>query len=185
MQVWIDNIGNWFNENAAPFLMWLQSIDFAGLIASIILLIKQAFATKTNTKNVKALNDTLRENAELKAALKEMTEQNRQLSEQVATFNSKLSELVDGNDKITTKVNAALDVYSLVYQTIKNEDTRAAVNNILNNARYNETLTRQELTKQIEEMQATVEQFMKDTHDKVDDVAAHSKLLSNGITVYS
>lgn len=178
----IENIRMWFIQNCDSFLMWVQSIDLAGLFVMFAAVIKQFIATKANTSNVKDLQKALKENGKVITAMKELEAKNAELMQVVETQNAKITDLEDGIDKVLSKMNAALDVYSLVYQTIKNEDTRVAVNNILTNARYNETETRRALTANMEDMKTTVEQFMKDTTAKVEDVIAHSKILLNGST---
>lgn len=174
---WFNNIGKWFQENCNSFLMWLQTFDIVGLIAMIVMVIKQAIATKSNTGNVKLLTKALKENETVTTSLVRLKTENEELQTLVKTQDKKVNDVVDAADKILVKVNAMLDVFSLVYQTIKNEDTRVAVNNILMNARYNETATRKALMEKVEEMQQTVEQLMQDTSEKVNDVVNQSKQL--------
>ena len=59
-------------------------------------------------------------------------------------------------DNLTTKLNAILEVQSVVYSTIKNEDIRNTVNALLVNAKYAETANRAKLRKEIDDLKAKV-----------------------------
>ena len=75
-------------------------------------------------------------------------------------INSKLeSEQVS----LTKKLNAVLDVQSIVYATIRDDNTRNAINSILANAKFNETAdeTRQKLMQEVEDLKAKLAEEME------------------------
>ena len=68
-----------------------------------------------------------------------------------------------------TKVNAILDVQSLVYQTIKDENTRVAVNNILTNAKYAVTEQRAQLIKELNSLKEENARITAESNAKVEE----------------
>lgn len=174
---WFESIKTWFTENFNGVMVFVQSLNLAGVITAVTAAFKSFLATRTNTNNVKLLNGTLKDNEKVKAVVNTLTEKVNTASEKVNTFSKQLKEYADIADKTLIKINAILDVQSLVYQTIKNEDTRVAVENILSNARYNETATREALSKQIEDLQSRVKQLTDDAMGAVNEIVEQSSQL--------
>lgn len=174
---WLTNIGNWFQENFTSFTMWMQTFDIAGAVTLIVLVVKQFLSTRTNTKTMGLLNTSLTDNKQVKESVDKLREQYDALKSQYEITQQKLNDTVDSSDKILSKINAILDMYTLVYQTIKNDDTRLAVHNIIANARYNETQTREALIKQVETLQDEVKNLVDSATAKVNDVVEQSKQL--------
>ena len=123
------------------------------------------------------LNTSLTDNKQVKESVDMLREQYDALKSQYEITQQKLNDTVDSSDKILSKINAILDMYTLVYQTIKNDDTRLAVHNIIANARYNETQTREALMKQVETLQDEVKNLVESATAKVNDVVEQSKQL--------
>lgn len=174
---WLTNIGNWFQENFTSFTMWMQTFDIAGAVTLIVLVVKQFLSTRMNTKTMGLLNTSLTDNKQVKESVDMLREQYDALKSQYEITQQKLNDTVDSSDKILSKINAILDMYTLVYQTIKNDDTRLAVHNIIANARYNETQTREALMKQVETLQDEVKNLVESATAKVNDVVEQSKQL--------
>lgn len=172
---WITNIGNWFQENFTSFTMWMQTFDLTTAIALVVLVVKQFLSTRTNTKTMNLLDTSLTENKAVKQSVDKMTEAYNELKAEYNNVQAKLNDIVDSSDKTLSKINAILDMYTVVYQTIKNEDSRIAVHNIIANARYNETQTREALVKRIETLQTEVQTLVDNATAKVNDVVEQSK----------
>lgn len=181
MMEWLQNVNNWFEENWPNILAILQSGTVVGIVTAIVAIIKMFGKIKTNTNNSKLLNGALGVNSDINAKLTSAVEalksENTQLKQTVSVLTTKLNDVVDSDDKLLVKVNAILEVQSLVYQTVKNEDTRTAVMNILSNAKYSETSTRQALLDKIETLQNEVKEITEATTQKLEEVVKESKQL--------
>ena len=181
MMEWLQNVNNWFEENWPNILAILQSGTVVGIVTAIVAIIKMFGKIKTNTNNSKLLNGALGVNSDINAKLTSAVEalksENTQLKQTVSVLTTKLNDVVDSDDKLLVKVNAILEVQSLVYQTVKNEDTRTAVMNILSNAKYSETSTRQALLDKIETLQNEVKEITDATTQKLEEVVKESKQL--------
>ena len=68
-----------------------------------------------------------------------------------------------------TKVNAILDVQSLVYQTIKDENTRVAVNNMLTNAKYAVTEQLAQFIKELNSLKEENARITAESNAKVEE----------------
>lgn len=174
---WFESIKTWFSENFNGVVVFVQSLNLAGVITAVTAAIKSLLATRTNTNNVKLLNGTLKDNEKVKTVVNTLIDKVGTASDKINSFSKQLKEYADIADKTMIKINAILDVQSLVYQTIKNEDTRVAVENILANARYNETATREALSKQIEDLQSRVKQLTDDAMGAVNEIVEQSAQL--------
>ena len=174
---WFESIKTWFTENFNGVAIFVQSLNLAGVITAVTAAIKSLLATRTNTNNVKLLNGTLKDNEKVKTVVNTLIDKVGNASDKISSFSKQLKEYADIADKTMIKINAILDVQSLVYQTIKNEDTRVAVENILANARYNETATREALSKQIEDLQSRVKQLTDDAMGAVNEIVEQSAQL--------
>ena len=154
------NIGVGIMENKDKILMFLTSSQFVGLVIALISLWRTAKSTKANTSSTNSLNQALLAN-DKNCKDSEAAYSN---TEEIKTFLLKLSERLDAIDAkvdnklnlTTEKINAIIEVQSIVYSTIKDEKVRNTVNNLLVNAKYAETATRAELKKQVEELKKEV-----------------------------
>lgn len=160
MMEFLVNIGNWFVINKDAIIGFVLSGQFATLLGAVVLLIKNLKSTKNNTEQAKTLNQSLEANKVL-ADTSKITKENSEflkdaqdkLKNQVNEFEAKLDAKMA---MVTDKINAMLEVQSIVYSTIKDEKVRNTVNNLLVNAKYAETATRAELQRQVEELKAKV-----------------------------
>lgn len=156
------NIGQWFIEHKTAITLTLSTIDFGALTGLVAAYFAQRKQIKLNTDATKALNESIKANKQLTKDMEVLKEENLQLKKQ-------LDDMLHNEELLMVKLNAMLDVQSLVYATIKDEPTRVAVGNILANAKYNETSTRANLKKQLKELK--------------DKVAEQSKMLSETVKV--
>ena len=91
------------------------------------------------------------------------------LNEKQLSFGGKVLDVLNGVDTLMTKVNAILDVQSLVYQTIKDENTRVAVNNILTNAKYAVTEQRAQLIKELNSLKEENARITAESNAKIEE----------------
>lgn len=175
MMEFITNIGNWFVINKDSIIGFVLSGQFATLIGAVVLLLRNLKSTKNNTEQSKTLNASLEANNSLIDTSK-ITKENSEflkdaqdkLKNQVNEFEAKLDAKMA---MVTDKINAMLEVQSIVYSTIKDEKVRSTVNNLLVNAKYAETATRAELQKQVEELKAKVAEQVDQLNKTVETVS--------------
>lgn len=154
------NIGQWVMIHKDEIVVFLTSSQFIALTANIVSWIKTNKKTKENTTSTNALtvalgkNDTLNTRSEeIKNDTTEIIALQKTLSDFCSSMDNKM---VSTMGLLAEKLNAMLEVQSIVYSTIKDEKVRSTVNSILTNAKYAETATRAELQRQVEELRAMV-----------------------------
>lgn len=161
-----DNCWLWFLDNKDTILAWFMSGQAASVITTIVMLVKNAKQIKGNTESTKTLNTTL-ENTNvmkddvdtLKEKVSVLTEENTKLSNSVTDLEDKLSQ---SNKLIASKLDAIIEVQSIVYSTIRDDSVRQTVNTILNNARYSDTNFKEQLESEISGLKAEFETKMAD-----------------------
>lgn len=169
MKEFFVNIANWFMIHKDEIVVTLTTFITSGIFANIIALIRQHKALKATTDAADNLANTSEKIEAIGQAVIKLHEENEVLT-------TKVNETVSTMDILLTKVNAMLDVQSLVYATIKDEKTRVAVNNILTNAKYAVTEQRAKLLEQLAALREQIAQKAKDDVAKVN--AAVEKAVS-------
>ena len=166
------NIGQWIWQQRETLLMVFTSGQFVSLLTSLILLVRNLKSNKATNLSSKDLKKTIEDNnvvvtnsEEAKTNTELLLAMSKKLDESLAAYEKK-------NDATlalqTEKMNVVLEVMGIVYSTIKDEKVRSTVNNLLTNARYNETATRAELQRQVNELKATVAAQLKTINETVE-----------------
>lgn len=153
---WLENIGKWFVENKETILAVLTAIQSSGLIGFIAWAVKSTKQVKLNTKTTETLNKSITCVDGLNGEVAEMKDVNKTLIEKCDYLENQMNDLENSMDILITKVDAMIEVQSVVYTTIKDDKTRATVNNLLTNAKYAVTEQRKKL---IEELEALRQQI--------------------------
>lgn len=161
-----DNCWLWFLDNKDTIIAWFMSGQAISVIASFVMLVKNAKQIKGNTESTKTLNGTL-ENTNvmkedldtLKQKVSTLADENEKLSNSVVDFETKLSQ---SNKLIASKLDAIIEVQSIVYSTIRDDSVRQTVNTILNNARYSDTNFKEQLESEISGLKAEFETKIAD-----------------------
>ena len=153
---WLENIGKWFVENKETILAVLTAIQSSGLIGFIAWAVKSTKQVKLNTKTTETLNNSIACVDGLNGEVAEMKDVNKVLIEKCDYLENQMNDLENSMDILITKIDAIIEVQSVVYTTIKDDKTRATVNNLLTNAKYAVTEQRKKL---IEELEALREQI--------------------------
>ena len=126
----------------------LSSITIAEVVALVFMIIK-------NFTQGKSIKQMLSSSNTLSLALKEngkLSERVTEIQSSVTRQDEKIGEVLDYADKLLIKLDATLDVLSIVYSTLKDEERRVAIGNIIVNAKYADTATRASLVKKLEEL---------------------------------
>lgn len=153
---WLENIGKWFVENKETILAVLTAIQSSGLIGFIAWAVKSTKQVKLNTKTTETLNKSITCVDGLNGEVAEMKDVNKTLIEKCDYLENQMNDLENSMDILITKVDAIIEVQSVVYTTIKDDKTRATVNNLLTNAKYAVTEQRKKLIDELEALRQQI-----------------------------
>ena len=153
---WLENIGKWFVENKETILAVLTAIQSSGLIGFIAWAVKSTKQVKLNTKTTETLNNSIACVDGLNGEVAEMKDVNKTLIEKCEYLENQMNDLQNSMDILLTKVDAMIEVQSVVYTTIKDDKTRATVNNLLTNAKYAVTEQRKKLIDELEALRQQI-----------------------------
>lgn len=153
---WLENIGKWFVENKETILAVLTAIQSSGLIGFIAWAVKSTKQVKLNTKTTETLNKSITCVDGLNGEVAEMKDVNKTLIEKCDYLENQMNDLQNSMDILITKVDAIIEVQSVVYTTIKDDKTRATVNNLLTNAKYAVTEQRKKLIDELEALRQQI-----------------------------
>ena len=153
---WLENIGKWFVENKETILAVLTAIQSSGLVGFIAWAVKSTKQVKLNTKTTETLNNSIACVDGLNGEVAEMKDVNKTLIEKCDYLENQMNDLQNSMDILITKVDAIIEVQSVVYTTIKDDKTRATVNNLLTNAKYAVTEQRKKLIDELEALRQQI-----------------------------
>ena len=153
---WLENIGKWFVENKETILAVLTAIQSSGLVGFIAWAVKSTKQVKLNTKTTETLNKSITCVDGLKGEVAEMKDVNKVLIEKCDYLENQMNDLENSMDILITKIDAIIEVQSVVYTTIKDDKTRATVNNLLTNAKYAVTEQRKKLIDELESLRQQI-----------------------------
>lgn len=160
MVEFFQSIYRWLAEHKDQIIAFLTSTNFAGIVSMIVITIKQTKATKIGTLSMNNLIAPLKEVNALATRVGDAADTSSTILTNIATLQNKITDITNNITKtldvIQYKVNSMLEVQSLVYSTIKDDNIRANVMNILTTAKLSEDATRAELEKQIEELKKII-----------------------------
>ena len=153
---WLENIGKWFVENKETILAVLTAIQSSGLVGFIAWAVKSTKQVKLNTKTTETLNKSITCVDSLNGEVTEMKDVNKELIAKCDYLENQMNDLENSMDILITKIDAIIEVQSVVYTTIKDDKTRATVNNLLTNAKYAVTEQRKKLIDELEELRQQI-----------------------------
>ena len=153
---WLENIGKWFVENKETILAVLTAIRSSGLVGFIAWAVKSTKQVKLNTKTTETLNKSITCVDSLNGEVAEMKDVNKVLIEKCDYLENQMNDLENSMDILITKIDAIIEVQSVVYTTIKDDKTRATVNNLLTNAKYAVTEQRKKLIDELEALRQQI-----------------------------
>ena len=153
---WLENIGKWFIDNQETILAVLTAIQSSGLIGFIAWAVKSTKQVKLNTKTTETLNKSITCVDGLNGEVAEMKDVNKTLIEKGEYLENQMNDLENSMDILITKIDAIIEVQSVVYTTIKDDKTRATVNNLLTNAKYAVTEQRKKLIDELEALRQQI-----------------------------
>ena len=167
------NVFAWFGEHKDEIVVFFTSTNFAALLSGIILLIKQIKATHTTNKSVKNSSSILdkavelAQNVTLVSDKASLTESNTE--EIKVKIDSVNKQFVNELEILQQKLNAMLEVQTIVYNSMKDETARKNVFNLLTQAKLVETSKYSELEQQVESLKKKVEEKVNDVQSVVEE----------------
>jgi hypothetical protein len=183
MTEFFQNIYAWLAANSNKIVAFLTSANFLAMLTLVVNTIrtiktnKGVAITSTDLKN--ELTESSK-NRSVIASIKGVSETIKDVTEATKTAIDETKALLDKELlTVTNKVNAMLEVQSLVYSTIRDDSLRQTVSNLLNTARYSDANTKEQLQSEIDSLKKAlndkmeeVNQTMSDAIDKVQTVVA-------------
>ena len=173
------NIWNWFVLNKDEIVLFFTSSNFVAFMTTIVMLVKQLKANKSNNETNKVLKTSLDNAVSIAADVVGIRDNISATNDGFATVKNDLEsfkkETYAALDVIVQKMNAVLEVQSVVYSTIKDETIRKNVSGILMDAKYSETATRASLEAEVENLRKKVNEKIEVIKDVVEDTAVKVK----------
>lgn len=161
----------WFIENKDTITAFFMSGQAASFIAALVMLVKNVKSTKDNTESTRKLDETLLSTNCMHASVNNLDVNFSLLKQENDSLRTELKQTEEklqiANTEIISKLNAIIEVQSIVYSTIRDDSVRQTVNTILNNARYSEKNFKESLETQIEELKNTYQSELQALNDKV------------------
>lgn len=162
MVEFMKNIGLWFVEHKDEILLFFTSGNFMAFITAIVMFVRQMKFNKSTNSVSENLSNSLLENAKM---IDQVTltyncckDNEAKLDKFIETTNTQLNELNEQVVAINEKVQAIVEVQSIVYSTIKDESIRSNVQGILTNAKYIEQTAKAKLQEEISTLKTRVEE---------------------------
>lgn len=183
MVEFFQNIWNWFVLNKDEIVLFFTSSNFVAFMTTIVMSVKQLRANKVNNETNNGLKASLDNAISIASDVVSIRDNSTATNDQLLTVQTDLDafkkETYDALDVLVQKMNAVLEVQSLVYSTIKDETIRKNVNGILMDAKYAETATRASLEAEVESLRKKVNEKIEVIKDVVEDTAVKVKKVTN------
>lgn len=169
------NIWKWFSENGQKILAFLTSAEVTGIVLMFVNIIRSHKAIKLNTSSSNSLKVALDDNNTMRKEVDEVKAKQLVLENKVDKL---IEEQENANFNLTLtikKINTMLDVQSIVYSTIKDDTIRESVNNLLLNAKYNDSEVKSNIQNQLNDLKTKIKNMsegieeIKDSANKVEE----------------
>ena len=167
------NLFTWFVEHKDEIVVFFTSTNFAAVVSSVILLIKQIKATRTTNKSVENSSSILDKAVELAQSVTSVSDKTASTENNTEEIKVKIDsvnkQFVNELEILQQKLNAMLEVQTIVYNSMKDETARKNVFNLLTQAKLVETSKYSELEQQVESLKKKVEEKVNDVQSVVEE----------------
>ena len=167
------NVFAWFGEHKDEIVVFFTSTNFAAVISSVILLIKQIKATRNTNKSVENSSSILDKAVELAQSVTSVSDKTASTESNTEEIKTKIDsvnkQFVNELEILQQKLNAMLEVQTIVYNSMKDETARKNVFNLLTQAKLVETSKYSELEQQVESLKKKVEEKVNDVQSVVEE----------------
>lgn len=208
MMQFLNSIWEWILINKDNIMTFLTSTDFVATITTFVALFKSMKTTRNNTLSIDSIKGTMKENHVIKEDVETVRNTVTNILDNVNSTINSVKESMERVSNVeaavkmfaeesTAKLNAMLEVQSIVYSTIKDDAIRNSVNSILISAKHSDNASkiklqeeldaiRAELKAKNDELDATVTKMMDKVATEVTAVPAVETVntASNNITRY-
>lgn len=165
------NIGTWLVEHKDGIVVFFTSSNFIAFVSTIILIVKQIAATKASITEVSTANETLTKTNALAENVKDVSDTAKSTEVKVQNLKDNVTELETKLNKtlsfLEQKLDAIIDVQSIVYSTIRDESVRQNVANILTSAKFFGDSTKAEMQQEIARLKEAIEATVAVANDAV------------------
>lgn len=165
------NIGTWLVEHKDGIVVFFTSSNFIAFVSTIILIVKQIAATKASITEVSTANETLTKTNALAENVKDVSDTAKSTEVEVQNLKDNVTELETKLNKtlsfLEQKLDAIIDVQSIVYSTIRDESVRQNVANILTSAKFFGDSTKAEMQQEIARLKEAIEATVAVANDAV------------------
>lgn len=183
MTEFFQNIYAWLAANSNKIVAFLTSANFLAMLTLVVNTVRTIKTNKGVAVTSTDLKNELSESSKNRgviASIKGVSDTIKDVTEATKTAIDETKALLDKELlTVTNKVNAMLEVQSLVYSTIRDDSLRQTVSNLLNTARYSDANTKEQLQSEIDSLKKAlndkmeeVNQTMSDAIDKVQTVVS-------------
>ena len=167
------NLFTWFVEHKDEIVVFFTSTNFAAVISSVILLIKQIKATRNTNKSVENSSSILDKAVELAQHVTSVSDKASSTENNTEEIKVKIDsvnkQFVNELEILQQKLNAMLEVQTIVYNSMKDETARKNVFNLLTQAKLVETSKYAELEQQVESLKKKVDEKVNDVQSVVEE----------------
>lgn len=167
------NVFTWFVEHKDEIVVFFTSTNFAAVISSVILLIKQIKATRNTNKSVENSSSILDKAVELAQHVTSVSDKASSTENNTEEIKVKIDsvnkQFVNELEILQQKLNAMLEVQTIVYNSMKDETARKNVFNLLTQAKLVETSKYAELEQQVESLKKKVDEKVNDVQSVVEE----------------
>lgn len=167
------NLCTWFVEHKDEIVVFFTSTNFAAVLGSVILLIKQIKATRTTNKSVENSSSILDKAVELAQSVTSVSDKTASTENNTEEIKVKIDsvnkQFVNELEILQQKLNAMLEVQTIVYNSMKDETARKNVFNLLTQAKLVETSKYAELEQQVESLKKKIDEKVNDVQSVVEE----------------
>lgn len=167
------NLFTWFVEHKDEIVVFFTSTNFAAVVSSVILLVKQIKATRSTNKSVENSSSILDKAVELAQSVTSVSDKTASTESNTEEIKTKIDsvnkQFVNELEILQQKLNAMLEVQTIVYNSMKDETARKNVFNLLTQAKLVETSKYSELEQQVESLKKKIDEKVNDVQNVVEE----------------
>lgn len=173
MTEFFQNIYAWLAANSNKIVAFLTSANFLAMLTLVVNTIRTIKTNKGVAITSTDLKNELSESSKNRgviASIKGVSDTIKDVTEATKTAIDETKALLDKELlTVTNKVNAMLEVQSLVYSTIRDDSLRQTVSNLLNTARYSDANTKEQLQSEIDSLKKALNDKMEEVNKTMSD----------------
>ena len=189
MNEFFNSCWTWYVENRDNVIAFFTSTNFVAIAGAIFAVVKDVKSRNRNTASNNNIADALMATKNLESDVSSIKERDETLEKTLVSFEDKVetieTKLKDFENSVLGKVDAMMEVMSIVYSTIKDDAIRNSVSSVLVTAKHSSDATKAELEKQVDELKAEIAEMMSTANAKISEtVVTGTKAPQQNVTRY-